>query len=126
MKHPYKVNIFNSIVLIGCGLGGFIGRYLALTDYQPTALIPFVLGVLLLVMTPGLKSENKIIIMVVVGLTLIFGIVISAMIVGELHGGNSNFRKITVFAIIAVSSFVSLILYLTQYRAHRKELKTKS
>ena len=64
---PFQANIVNALVLIGLGLWG----YLSSTDPSPTALIAPISGVLLLAMTPGVRTENKVIAHIAVLLTLL-------------------------------------------------------
>lgn len=118
MGKIYKINLFNALVFMACGIGGFIGRYMEKGDFQPTALIPTVLGLLLLVMTPGMKSENKVITRVVILLTLVFGVFIGSMFFKEAALSPLTL-KVTIFGIITVSSFVSFVLYVILSRKEK-------
>lgn len=61
------VSLINAIILIVFGLWGFFGS----ENPSFTALIPVVFGVLLLVLNPGIKKENKIIAHIAVVFTLL-------------------------------------------------------
>ena len=63
---PHKISFVNAITLISFGLWGYID-----VDYSPTALIPVIFGVIILILNPGLKRENKAIAHIVVLLTSI-------------------------------------------------------
>lgn len=120
MSHPYKINIFNSFVFMSCGLVGFVLHYVKLGDYEQTALIPFVLGVLLLVMTPGMKSGIAIIRKTVIVLTFIFGVVVLVMLVRNMGNDEASARKMILLAIIALSSFYSFGIYLNNWMEERR------
>ncbi len=121
MSTPYKINILNSLVFIGCGLVGFIAHYLRLGDYQQNALIPFVLGVLLLVMTPSLKSGSAVITKVVTVLTLLFGIIVLALLVQNMGSDQASARRMILLTIIALSSFASFGMYLNIWMEERRK-----
>lgn len=118
---PYKVNFLNSLVFIICGLIGFISHYVAMGEYHQTALIPFVLGMLLMVMTPGLKSGNIVISRLVTGLTLLFGIIVLLMLVMRMGSDKVTARRMILLSIIALSSFASLGAYLNKWVKERKK-----
>ncbi len=51
---PHKISFVNAVTLISFGLWGYID-----VDYSPTALIPVVFGVIILVLNSGLKKKIK-------------------------------------------------------------------
>ena len=114
MRNCYKVNIANSFVFILCGLMGFLLHYFQVGNYQQAALIPFILGLLLLVMTPGIKSGNKIICRVVMVLTFIFGSIVLAMLIINMGSDEASARKMILLTLIALSSFASFGFYLSK------------
>ncbi len=63
--NAYKANLINSATLIVFGLWGYF------VSSSLTALIPVVFGVILLICSKGVKSQNKIIAHIAVLLTLI-------------------------------------------------------
>lgn len=123
MPQPYKVNALNSLVFIICGLAGFIAHYFQLGDYQQTALIPFVLGTLLLVMTPGMKSGNTIIRTAVMVLTFLFGIIVFGMLLKCVGKDVASARKMILLTVIALSCFASFGVYLNNWVEERKSKK---
>ena len=63
--NSFKANLINSISLIFIGLWGYF------EVVSPTALIPVIFGVILLLCTNGLKKQNKLIAHIAVLLTLV-------------------------------------------------------
>ena len=123
MPQSYKINVLNSLVFIVCGLIGFLAHYLQWGDYQQTALIPFVLGILLLVMTPGMKSGNTIIRRAVFVLTFVFGVIVSGMLIECSGNDATSARKMILLAVIALSCFASFGVYLNNWMEERKAKK---
>lgn len=121
MPQPYKVNALNALVFILCGLIGFLAHYLQLGDYQQTALIPFVLGMLLLVLTPGMKSGNSLIRKAVMALTFLFGVVVAVMLVKCMGKDAASARKMIVLTVIALSCFTSFGVYLNNWVEEKKQ-----
>ena len=121
MPQSYKINALNALVFIVCGLIGFLAHYLQWGDYQQAALIPFVLGILLLVMTPGMKSGNMIIRSVVVGLTFIFGVIVCGMLIKCSGSDVTSARKMILLTVIALSCFASFGVYLNNWIEQRKK-----
>jgi len=64
---PFQANLINAVILIGLGLWG----YFSSESPSPTALIAPISGVLLLLMTSGIRKENKVIAHIAVVLTLL-------------------------------------------------------
>ena len=78
------VSLINSIVLISMGLWGYFE-----SDSRPiTALIPVIVGVILLLINSGVKKENKIAAHVAVLLTLLIIIGLVKPFLGTLGRGN--------------------------------------
>ena len=61
----FKANVINSLSLMLIGLWGYF------EVVSPTALIPVIFGVILLLCTNGLKKQNKLIAHIAVLLTLV-------------------------------------------------------
>ncbi|GIV33896.1 MAG: hypothetical protein KatS3mg031_1431 [Chitinophagales bacterium] len=118
---PYKINLINSLVFISCGIFGFASHYLKLGEYQQEALIPLVLGLLLLVMTPGLRAGNVVIRKLVSFLTLLFGIIVLYLLIKSVGTDQSSARKMIVLTLIALSCFASFGVYLSSWIAEKKK-----
>lgn len=123
MPQSYKINALNSLVFIVCGLIGFLAHYLQWGDYQQAALIPFVLGILLLVMTPAMKSGNTVVRWAVVALTLLFGVIVSCMLIQCSGSDTTSARKMILLAVIALSCFASFGVYLNNWMEEKKSRK---
>jgi len=112
-----NANLFNSIVLIALGIWGYIDTDMA----SKTALIPVGIGVLLLLMTPGVKKENKVIAHVAVLLTLIMLLALLGMRLPKAipAGGTSLIRTVAMIAtgIFAMIAFVRSFIAAKKARA---------
>ena len=99
-------NLINSIVLIAMGLWG----YFSSVTPSPTALIPVGFGVVLLMLTSGVKKENKVIAHVAVLLTLLILLMIGGMVLPKSIniGGMRLLRTIAMLlsGILAMVMFV--------------------
>lgn len=120
MKNPHITNLIYSIFLIGAGIAGFLLRYLEANDFQYTALIPAVFGLVLLSLTNGIKRQNKIISHIAVILTLILALFTLVMVIKNSGDGLMETRKGIIFALILISSFIVLTLYTIRFIRLRK------
>ena len=118
---PFRINLINSLVFIVCGIIGFTSHYVTLGNYEQTALIPCVLGTLLLVMTPSMKSGSVVISRVVTVLTLLFGIVVFILLLTGMGSDKVTARRMILLTVIALSNFSSLGLYLNSWMEERKK-----
>ena len=84
--NAHNSSLVNSFILIL--LGGF--GYLQSSSPSPTALIPVAGGVALLLMYPGVKSQNKIIAHVAVLVTLIMLLGLFMPLMGSVRRGDTN------------------------------------
>ena len=113
MLNATRMNLINSIALIGMGLWG----YLELNS--PTALIPFGFGVVLLLCYNGVKNQNKIIAHVAVLLTLLILIALAGMRLPKSisQGGAGLYRVLIMIA----TSALSMIYFIKSFIDARKE-----
>ncbi|RPH01336.1 MAG: hypothetical protein CBD13_001700 [Candidatus Pelagibacter sp. TMED153] len=111
---PHKISFVNAITLISFGLWGYID-----VDYSPTALIPVVFGVIILILNPGLKRENKVIAHIVVLLTFLIlgGLVKPLMSTLE----SSNTMGITRVTLMMLSTLMALIVFIKSFIANRSK-----
>ena len=94
------VSLINSLVLVSMGLWGYFE-----SDSRPiTALIPVIVGVILLLINNGVKKENKIAAHVAVLLTLLIIIGLVKPFLGALDRGN-------IYGIIRVSAMILTSLW---------------
>jgi hypothetical protein len=111
---PHKLSFVNAITLISFGLWGYID-----VDYSPTALIPVIFGVIILILNPGLKRENKVIAHIVVLLTfLILGGLIKPLM-STLESGNT--MGITRVALMMLSTLMALIVFIKSFILNRSK-----
>jgi hypothetical protein len=120
MKNPHIVNLVYSIFLIAIGITGFVLRYLEANDFQYTALIPSLFGIVLLPLSQGIKRENRIISHVAVLLTLILGVFTLVMVIINLGDGYMATRRGIIFTLIFISSFIVLGIYIIRFIRIRK------
>ena len=113
MKNHFVI-LLNALLLIAIGLYGY---FTAAPDHRSmTALIAPAIGILLLIMYPGIKNQNKTITHIVVILTLLTVIVF--FITGFLRGNS-------LIIIMAVISLAALILYIMDFIRRKKERENK-
>ena len=111
---PHKISFVNAITLISFGLWGYID-----VDYSPTALIPVVFGVIILILNPGLKRENKVVAHIVVLLTfLILGGLVKPLM-STLESGNT--MGITRVSLMMSSTLMALIVFVKSFIANRSK-----
>ena len=84
--NAHNSSLINSIILIL--LGGF--GYVQSSSPSPTALIPVAGGISLLLMYPGVKSQNKIMAHIAVLVTLIMLLGLFMPLMGSIGRGDTN------------------------------------
>ncbi len=109
----YKASLLNSLILIVCGLWGFYSNVAP----QPTALIPAIIGVLLLGINDGIKRENKTIAHIAVFLTLLSFANIKPLI-GQIAQNDAPgiFRA----SLMLASSLLAIIVFIQSFINARK------
>tara|TARA_B000000477_G_scaffold114754_1_gene111309 strand:- start:1183 stop:1527 length:345 start_codon:yes stop_codon:yes gene_type:complete len=111
---PHKISFVNAITLISFGLWGYID-----VDYSPTALIPVIFGIIILILNPGLKRENKVVAHIVVLLTfLILGGLVKPLM-STLESGNT--MGITRVSLMMLSTLMALIVFVKSFIANRSK-----
>ena len=107
-----NANIINSVCLIVIGLWGYF------EVSSPTALIPVGFGTVLILCTPGLKKQNKVIAHIAVLLTLIILVALSGMrLPKSIEKGGLGLVR--VFLMIGTSAF-SMFYFIKSFIAVRK------
>ena len=108
------VSLINSIVLISMGLWGYLE-----SESRPiTALIPVIVGVILLLINSGVKKENKIAAHVAVLLTLLIIIGLVKPFLGTL--GRGNIVGILRVSAMIITSLWSMIIFVQSFISARK------
>ncbi|MEX0983283.1 MAG: hypothetical protein WD577_12860 [Bacteroidales bacterium] len=115
MKNPHFVNLIYSLLLLVTGITAFTLRYLESNDFQYTALIPSLFGIILLSLGKGIKLENKIVAHIAVLLTLILAVFALVMLIINSGDGMLLTRKGIIFMIVLTSSFIVLGIYIMRF-----------
>ena len=110
--NSFKANIINSLSLIFIGLWGYF------EVISPTALIPVVFGVILLLCTNGLKKQNKLIAHIAVLLTLVILIALIVMrLPKSLDSAGIGLMRVV---IMILRSIFSMVYFVKSFIANRK------
>ena len=108
------VSLINSLVLASMGLWGYFE-----SDSRPiTALIPVIVGVILLLINNGVKKENKIAAHVAVLLTLLIIIGLVKPFLGTLDRG--NITGILRVSLMILTSLWAMITFIQSFISARK------
>lgn len=121
MTKPHKVNLVFSIFLIAIALFGLFARYLDEGDWQITAMIPAVFGVVLLPMTGGIKRDSRLIGHIAATVVVVLFISMIAMFFRE--GGLMLTRKNVIFQLITLFSIYYIIINIRYFIRRRKGLE---
>ena len=110
--NSFKANIINSLSLIFIGLWGY------LEVISPTALIPVIFGVVLLLCTKGLKKQNKLIAHIAVLLTLFILLALIFMrLPKSLDSGGIGLIRVI---IMILTSIFSMVYFVKSFISNRK------
>jgi len=110
----HTVSLINSLVLVIMGLWGYFD-----SDSRPiTALIPVIVGVILLIINSGVKKENKIAAHIAVLLTLLIIIGLVRPFLGTLERG--NITGILRVSVMVLTSLWAMITFIQSFISARK------
>ena len=110
----HTVSLINSLVLVIIGLWGYFD-----SDSRPiTALIPVIVGVILLIINSGVKKENKIAAHIAVLLTLLIIIGLVRPFLGTLERG--NITGILRVSVMILTSLWAMITFIQSFISARK------
>ena len=119
---PYIVSLLNAIVLISIGTWGYIGS----ESPSVTALIPVAIGVILLLLNPWLKKENKIIAHIVVLLTFVILIGLFKPLMGAVDRDSTiSIVRVSVMMLFTVIALITFIRNFINVRKLR-EIENKN
>lgn len=111
----YIVSLLNAILLIGLSLWGYFGS----DSPSLTALIPTVAGVALLICSPGVKKQNKVVAHIAVTITLIIGIGLITPLMGAFERSDSG--AIFRIALMLISTVLALGYFVKSFIDARKQ-----
>ena len=126
MKETYQINRIYSIILMIAGAFGFLARYYESGDWQFTALIPFVFGIILLLCTKGIKKENAVIGHIAALLTTLLIITSAIMLLKDIFGDFDWGRKQWIFLIVILGGIWNLRSQINYFRLQRKRKANNS
>ena len=109
---PYLINAINAVVLILMGLWGYFATG------SGTAFIPVGFGVALLLCTPGVRSENKVVAHIAVLLTFIMLLALLGMRLPKAldAGGAGLYRTL----LMVVTGILAMVAFIRSFIAARK------
>jgi len=113
--NAYLANLINAIALVVLGAWGYAGS----DDPSMTALIPVGIGAILLICSPGVKKENKVISHVAVVLTvlILFGLI--KPLTGAI-GRSDTAAMLRVIAMMG-TTILALVFFVRSFIAARKK-----
>jgi hypothetical protein len=110
----HTVSLINSLVLVTMGLWGYLD-----SDSRPiTALIPVIVGIILLIINSGVKKENKIAAHIAVLLTLLIIIGLVRPFLGTLE--RANITGILRVSLMILTSLWAMITFIQSFISARK------
>ena len=107
-------NLINAGTLVIMGLWG----YFSSESPSPTAFIPVIGGVLLLLMHNGVKTENKVIAHIAVVLTLILILGLAMPLKGAI--GREDTMAIVRVGIMLITGILAMVAFIGSFKAARK------
>lgn len=111
---PHIASLINALLLVSLSLWG----YLSSDSPSMTALIPTVIGVILLLCNPGIKSENKVIAHIAVLLTLLILLGLGKPLMGAI--GRSDTMAIIRVSVMLLSTLFALVTFIQSFIQARK------
>ena len=113
---PFKANLVNAIILIIMGSWAFISS----ASGSITILIPVFFGIIFLLLTPGLKKENKLIAHIAAALTLLILFALIMPLLGSIGRQDMEaiFRVLCMMggAVFALTMFVKSFIDIRKAR----------
>ncbi|GAO28457.1 hypothetical protein [Geofilum rubicundum] len=113
----YQISLVNAILLMGLGIWG----YTASDSPSVTALIPFVFGVLILALNPGVKNEKKGPSHLAVILTLLVTIGLVMPLTAAI--GRDDMAALIRVVVMMLSSILAIVWFVKSFRDIRRARK---
>lgn len=111
----HSASLLNAILLIGLSAWG----YFSSETPSMTALIPAIIGVILLACNSGVKNENKVIAHIAVVLTLIVLMGLIKPLTGALERDDST--AVARVVVMMISTVVALVFFIRSFIEARKK-----
>jgi len=109
----HTASLINAIILVAFGLWGYFGS----ESPSPTALIPAVIGIILLALNNGVKKENKVIAHIAVVLTLLIVLALFMPLKGAF--GRNDTMAIVRVGLMLLSSVFAMVYFIKSFRDAR-------
>lgn len=111
---PHVANLVNAAALIALGLWGYFGS----ESPSPTAFIPVGAGLVLLALTNGVKTENKVVAHIAVLLTFLLILALAMPFKGAIERGDTMAMVRT--GIMILTGILAMVAFIGSFRAARK------
>lgn len=111
----HTASLINAITLVVLGGWGYLGS----ETPSPTALIPVIAGIILLVLNNGVKKENKVIAHIAVLVTLVILLGLFMPLRGAL--GRSDTTAIIRVVIMILTTIIAMVYFVKSFIDARKK-----
>lgn len=111
----HLASLINAIFLVGLGLWGYLGS----EDPSATALIPVVVGVVLMALYPGVKNHNKVLSHIAVVLTLLILLGLAMPLKGAI--GREDTMGIARVVVMMVTTVIAMVFFIRSFIEARKK-----
>lgn len=105
----HTASLINAVLLVALGAWGYFGS----ATPSPTALIPVVFGVILLLLNSGVKKENKVIAHIAVVLTLLILFGLGKPLMGAMDRGDT--MATARVGVMLLSTVVALVFFIKSF-----------
>lgn len=112
---PYQATMLNAAILVIFGLWAYLN--VAAESRSVTILIPVIFGVILALLVPIFKNNNKIAAHVVAGLTLLISLALIMPLIGSI--GRDDMVAVFRVGVMMTASLFALIVYIKSFMAAR-------
>src|SRR5262245_45198818 len=109
MKSTTIIRI-HATILILCSLTGFFGFYFHNHFFQPTAVIPAVVGINMLLLSGVLCNNPKVRRALGLLVIIVFGIIVTRMAIEFVSQSFQPLRKRIYFPVMALSSIITIVI----------------
>jgi len=110
---PYQASLINSIILILFGSWGFIATM------GGSALVAPIFGLIILLLSPGLKKENKTVAHIVVLLTFLILGGLFKPLMSTIESGSAV--RITRVGLMMLSTLIALVVFIKSFIGNRSK-----